>query len=226
MMPIYDELPTYRCRRISAAWAVDGDLSKSVWKSTPAIELMLAGGTGKPLQSTTVRGCWDGENLYLAFECVDSDIRATFTQRNDRVWQEEAVEAFIAPYGDLRHYYEFQCSPNNVVRDVKVTNPNVRGENMLFDGSWDCTGWQTAVTKRFALNDPLQAAQGWHAEWRISLGKLLDPEAGPILAGEEWRVNVYRIDRWPREEYSSWSAVPGLPLSFHRPTYFGRWIFE
>ncbi len=221
-----DELPTYRCCRISAALDVDGDLSKPVWQNVPAIELRLADNRGKPLQSSLVRGCWDGKNLYLAFECTDSDIRSTFTQRDDRVWQEEAVEAFIAPYGDWRHYYEFQCSPNNVVRDVKVTNPNARGENMVFDGDWDCAGWQTAVLKEPKSIDPLQVSQGWKAEWCIPLSSLLDPEAGPILAGEEWRVNLYRIDRWPREEFSSWSAVPGHPLSFHRPTYFGHWIFE
>lgn len=225
-MPIHDELPLYRCRRVSAAFDIDGDFSKPVWQSIPVIELMLAENSGKPLQASAVRGCWDGENLYLAFECWDKDIRATFTKRDDRVWQEEAVEAFIAPYGDLRHYYEFQCSPNNVVRDVKVTNPNARGENMDFDGAWDCTGWQTAVSRRSESNDPLQKAQSWNAEWRIPLGGLLDPQAGPILAGEEWRVNLFRIDRWPREEFSSWAAVPGRPLSFHRPTYFGRWIFE
>jgi len=222
----HDELPIYRCRRISAPFEVDGNLSKPVWQPIPVIELTLAENGGQPLQASYARGCWDGENLYLAYVCWDQDIRATFTQRDDRVWQEEAVEAFISPYGDLRHYYEFQCSPNNVVRDVKVTNPNARGENTDFDGRWDCTAWQTAVSTLSESNDPSQKVQGWNAEWRVPLGELLDPQAGPILAGEEWRVNLFRIDRWPREEFSSWSTVPGRPLSFHRPKYFGRWIFE
>jgi hypothetical protein len=225
-MPIHSEIPVYRCCRISSAFDIDGDLTKLVWRSIPVIDLKLADSGEQPLQASSVRGCWDGENLYLAFECWDEDIRATFTKRDDLVWQEEAVEAFIAPYGDLRHYYEFQCSPNNIVRDVKVTNPNVRGENMDFDGRWDCAGWQTAVSRRSESRDPMQKAQGWNAEWRIPLTGLLDPQAGPILAGEEWRLNLFRIDRWPREEFSSWSEVPGRPLSFHRPTFFGRWIFE
>lgn len=205
---------------------VDGDLSKPVWQSIPTIKLMLANDTGEPVQSTFVRGCWDGENLYLAYECRDLDIRATFHQRDDRVWQEEAVEAFIAPYGDLRHYYEFQCSPLNVVRDVKVTSPNARAENLAFDGTWDCAGWRTAVSLQSNRSNPLQKDLGWNAEWRIPLSELLDPLAGSILAGEEWRVNLYRIDHWPQEEYTSWSATPGDPFSFHRPTFFGRWIFE
>ena len=225
-MQILDELPVYRCRRVSGPFMVDGDLSKPVWQSIPVVALRLAHDNRTPEQSTFARGCWDGENLYLAFECQDSDIRATFRQRDDRVWQEEAVEAFIAPYGDLRHYYEFQCSPINTIHDVKVTNPNARAENMIFDGEWVCKGWRTAVSVDADPGGLSQQAPMWRAEWRLPLSELLHPAAGPVLAGEEWRINLYRIDRWPREEYTAWSPTPGKPFSFHRPTFFGRWIFE
>lgn len=221
-----DNLPSYRCCRIAKPFTVDGDTSKSIWRSIPAIEMRLAAGGGMPAQSTFVRGCWDGENLYLAFECLDMDIRATLAQRDDLVWEEEAVEAFIAPYGDLRHYYEFQCNPINTVRDLRVTSPNARPDNEIFDGSWDCAGWQTAVRSLSELANPSFSDRGWSVEWRIPLSELLSPGAGPVLPTEEWRVNLFRIDRWPQEEYSSWSPTPGQPLSFHRPACFGRWIFE
>jgi hypothetical protein len=226
MKYLLPQLPVYICRRISCAFTVDGDLSKPVWKAIPFVDLRSAFDQGKLSQTTKFGGCWDGENLYLAFKCQDTDIRGTFAQRDDCVWMEEAVEAFIAPYDDFRHYFEFQCSPTNVVRDVKVTNPNNRGERMIFEGSWDCSGWQTAVSVNSDSNRPSLSQQGWAAEWRIKLSELLDNSAGPVLPGEEWRVNIYRIDRWPKEEYSGWSATPGLPLSFHRPTCFGRWIFD
>lgn len=220
------EAPVYRCQRISKSFLVDGNLSKPVWKNIPAIEFCRSQDSQKPIQSTLARGCWDGENLYLAFLCQDRDIRATLKQRDDRVWQEEAVEAFIAPYGDLRHYFEFQCSPINTIRDLKVTNPNIRAENMSFDGSWDCDGWQSAVLPQDIHQETQKANREWSAEWRIPLITMLDPQAGPVLAGEEWRINLVRVDRWPKEEYTSWSPTPGEPFSFHRPIYFGRWIFE
>ena len=156
-MQIHDKLPVYRCCRVPAGLEIDGDLTKPSWQLVPAIELHLASTGGIPSQSTKVRGCWDGEDLYLAFECQDEEIRATFTQRDDRVWLEEAVEAFIAPYGDLRHYYEFQCSPTNVVRDVKVTNVDALPETAVFDGSWDCIGWRTAVQRHENTVDSRQA---------------------------------------------------------------------
>lgn len=219
-------LPSYHCRRIPAGFDVDGDLAKPLWQTLPVIALKLADSAAEPLQTTRVRGAWDGEKLYLGFECEDEDIRASFTQRDDKVWLEEAVEAFIAPDPDLRHYYEFQSSPRNVVRDLQVSNPDGRPETATFDGAWDCPGWKTAVSRLTNPGDPSKPVIGWCAEWSIPLQAIQKPDAGPVQPGDRWRVNIFRIDRWPREEFSSWSAIPGHHFSFHRPNYFGHWIFE
>jgi hypothetical protein len=220
------DLPVYHCRKIEQPINIDGDLSKEAWQKTPAILLRFALGNGAPQQKTTVRACWDGAVLYFAFDCEDADIRATMANRNELVWQEEAVEAFIGPYGDLVHYYEFQCNPLNTVNDVRVTNPNARGVATTFDRPWTCQGWQTAVRIFGTLNDPGARSQGWCSEWAIPLSSVLEPGAEPVLTGEEWRVNLFRIDRWPVEEFSAWSPNPLPPVSFHKSQYFGRWIFD
>lgn len=219
-------LPYYRCRLITAPFSIDGDVSKPVWHSIASIELRLANGYGQPGQATSVRGCWDGANLYLAFECQDSDIRATYQERDALVWQEEAVEAFLAPDGNLHQYYEFQCSPLNVVRDLRVTSPKAAPEEEIFEGSWDCTGWKTAVGSLPDSKNSLRPIQGWSAEWCIPLAELKGLDASPVQSGDTWRVNLFRIDRWPQEEYSSWSVTPGQPFTFHRPSRFGYWLFE
>lgn len=219
------EPPVYRCQHFAEPIEIDGDIFKPVWQDVPLIELKLADGQGAPAQTTTVRSCWDGANLYFAFECQDSDIRATLTQRDALLWREEVVEAFIAPEGNLHRYYEFQCSPLNVVRDLAVTSPNASPVGEIFDGSWDCTGWNTAVSVLSGSKSYGQLIQGWGVEWRLPLGELLAPGMRPVRSGDEWRVNLFRIDRWPVEEYSSWSATPGEPFTFHRPAHFGRWIF-
>jgi hypothetical protein len=209
--------PTCHIVRVPAPGPVDGDLNKAFWQSASELALTLADGSGAPQQPTTVRLAWDGERVYLGFHCIDVDVRATLTERKAKVWQEEAVEAFIAPYGDLRHYFEFQCSPINVTRDVRVLSPNARPNPELFDGEWVCPSWTTATRS---------LPEGWSAEWSILLADLLEPGAGPVQPGEIWRANLFRIDRWPRTEMSSWSPVPVEPLNFHRPSYFGWWEFE
>lgn len=220
------QLPFYHCRRIAAPLTLDGDLTKAAWRETTALDLVDARGGTPPFQRTTVRGCWDGAMLYLAFACQDAEIHATMTARDSLVWQEEAVEAFIGPYGDLVHYYEFQASPLNTLNDVRVTNPNARGENPTFDRGWTCRGWQSAVRVFGKVNEPGHLSQGWHVEWAIPLASLLEAQAGPVWPGEEWRINLFRIDHWPRDEHSAWSPTPEEPLSFHRPQYFGHWIFD
>ena len=210
------ELPTYHCHHIAQPIVVDGDLTKPVWRTVPAIALRQAQNLDAPHQATMVRGCWDGTTIFFAFDCVDSEMRATLTQRDSLVWQEEAVEAFIAPYGDLVHYFEFQCNPLNTVNDVRVTNPNARGDAVTFDRAWTCEGWQTATRK---------TALGWVSEWAIPLNTLLAEHAQAVLPGEQWRINLFRIDRAPVEEYSAWSPNPHTPIWFHRPQYFGYWIF-
>ncbi len=219
-------VPTYRCRRVSEPIHIDGDITKQVWQNTPALALGQAQAKGTLSQSTSVRGCWDGKTLFLAFDCEDRDIRATLKNRDDRVWQEEAVEAFIAPYGDPVHYFEFQCNPLNTLNDIRVTNPNARGDPVMFDRGWTCLGWESAVRVMGQVNNPTWRSRGWTVEWAIPLAALLAPGAGRVLPGEEWRVNLFRIDHWPAEEYSAWSPIPLEPLSFHRPLYFGRWILE
>ncbi len=219
-------LPLYHCRRIAHPFTPDGDLTKPVWQEIEAVQLVEVQSGRAPAQGTRVRGCWDGTVLYLAFDCIDCDIRATMTRRDDRVWQEEAVEAFIAPYGDLVHYFEFQCNPINTLNDVRVTNPNARGDPVSFDRSWTCEGWQSAVSISGKVNAPGYASHGWSAEWAIPLSALLEPGAGPVQPGDEWRLGLFRIDRWPSEEYSAWSPNPIQPLSFHRPRFFGRWVFD
>ena len=41
------------------------------------------------------------------------------TNRDDPLYNEEVVEAFVAPE-DTHHYYEFNLSPRNVVFDSEI----------------------------------------------------------------------------------------------------------
>jgi hypothetical protein len=189
---------------------VTADLHTSVWRDIAPVELRENVHGGVPLQGTQVRCAWDDAEFRVFYACTDEYVWATMTRRNDPLWEEEVVEVFIDPSGDLQAYFEFEVNPLNAILDL-VLRKNRSGWKK--DLSWDCDGFRSAVQR---------TETGWNAELAIPFGSI----AGESPAiGAEWRVNFYRIDRpmdVPRE-LTAWS--PTLLGTFHEPSRFGRLRF-
>lgn len=216
----------HRCPKIATPPPLAGDPRKHPWTDLPPVgDLVLSNGKGTPRQSTRVWACWDADHFYVAFWCQDSDIRGTFTERDAKVWQEEAAEFFVSPDDDLTHYFEFQFSPRNVVRDIRVHNPHGRMEGAAFEGEWDCAGLRSATHVLGQVNDADVPDEGWGLEVAVPFDGLLGPGVRP-KPGTAWRINFFRIDRWPVEEYCSWSPTFVEPWEFHVPEHFGRLTLE
>ena len=67
------------------------------WARVPPLSpFLLADGSGPAVQQTAVRLAWDDEALHVRFDCADRDAWGTFSRRNDPIYQEEAVEVFLA----------------------------------------------------------------------------------------------------------------------------------
>jgi hypothetical protein len=142
----------------------------------------------------------------VLFTCIDAEPWATITQRDGNLWEEEVVEVFIDPVGDLETYFELEVNPLNTVLDL-VLRRNRSGYRKDF--AWDCEGLRTAAVR---------TREGWNAEFLIPFAALV-PEAPK--AGDQWRVNFHRIDR-PKNrdrELSAWK--PTLLATFHAPQRFG-----
>lgn len=207
------------------------------WCSVPSVDLTLSDGSGAPRQATKAQACWDAEALYVRFLCADQDAWSHFTRRDDPLWEQEAVEVFLAPGSAApRRYFEFQVSPRGVLFDAVVDNPNLDRTGLVTDPSWNCPGIRWAA-------GPLQSSPGTPAEparcastderpprdWWAALilpwrGLFPDAPQPPT----ELRANFYRIER-PRpdrapglpQEFSAWSPTNISPPDFHRPARFG-----
>jgi hypothetical protein len=163
------------------------------------------------VQATALRVCHDGERLYLAFDCVDRDVWGTLRGRNAPIYEEEVVEAFLAPSRDPRRYFELESSPLDAWWEGEIDNPDGRRQTMRTDLDWVCAGWQRAIRVGGA---------GWSAEWAVPFAALGAPSP---CGGERWRANFYRIER-PRgapPELSAWSPTFADPAEFHLPARFG-----
>jgi hypothetical protein len=184
-----------------------------------------------------------------AFRCLDTDIWGTYERRDDPLYEEEVVEAFLCPTGDLRHYYEFEVNPRNVVFDARVHCPDLHRATMRVDISWDCPGLETSVLVEGILHttppdhrrpttDHTEVQRGgdaanpstvnlqpssWTVEMVIPFAAF--PEVNPPRPGDVWRANFYRIDRADPPEFTAWSPTLESPANFHVPERFGYLAF-
>ena len=212
----------YLCPKTTTPPVIDGKLDDAAWRTAPPLRLVLSE-TGKPATKRTIaRMCWDDTNIYVSFECEDTDIWGTYTKRDDPVYKEEVVEVFASPFCDLKRYYEINVSPRNVVFDSLVSDP-VEGHPTAAIKLWDCEGIRTAVSVDGTLECRTDTDKGWSAELAIPFAGLSRSTPKP---GERWRLNLYRIDLSPKPvEFQSWSPTFYNPAAFHIPDRFGTIFF-
>jgi hypothetical protein len=171
-----------------------------------ALDLMENITAGRPAQATRVIVSRTAGHLNVLFQCEDSRPWATITERNGPLYQEETVEIFLDPFGDLACYFEIEVNPLNTVLDLMLRRI---GRGWRKDFEWQCEGLETSVSI---------IPGGWTATMSIPFAAL-SPQ--PPHPGSIWRANFLRIDRpesAPRE-LSAWS--PTLRNTFHEPRRFG-----
>jgi len=184
------ELPTYVCRRTRETITIDGRLNESAWSRAEALgDFRFIDGIGEPQLPTELRMCWDDSNLYLGFVCVDTDIWGTMRERDDPVWQEEVVEAFLASGGEVTKYFEFNFSPHNVVFDARIECPESGDRRfMKSDVGWDCEGMRSAVQVKGTLDDHSDVDERWTVEVALPFSQIGREGRAPV-EGEKWRAN-------------------------------------
>jgi hypothetical protein len=216
-------LPTLRVPRIGGRIRVDGDLAKAPWRGIAAVPLVDATGAARALQPTALRLAHDGERLYVAFACADRDVWGTHRGRNAPIYDEEVVEAFLAPGADARSYFELETSPLGAWFEARVESPDGVRSTMRVDRDWVCAGWERAQRVDGDLARRDGSHRGWSAEWAIPFAALAAPPPAP---GTRWRANFFRIDRANGGEFSAWSPTLASPPDFHVPARFGVLEFD
>lgn len=198
-------LPHCRVPKVFASWN---------WHDIPPLPpFLLADGSGPALQQTRTRLCWDDAALHVRFECEDRHAWGNYRQRDDPIYEEEAVEVFLAPgEEDPTRYFELEVSPSGVLFDARIHNPTSLRAGLVGDPSWDCPGLRWAA-------GPGTERQDW---WAV----LAIPWTGLVPSGDPprvWRANFYRIERpgGGEPEFSGWSPTLTSPADFHKPARFG-----
>jgi hypothetical protein len=111
-----EELVEIVCHRAAGPIAVDGDLGKPAWRDVPRSPRFVDMVSGEPaLYETRVACQWDDERLYVAYWAEEPQVRATLTERDSFIWNDNDVELFVA--GD-DCYYELEINAFGTVYEA------------------------------------------------------------------------------------------------------------
>ncbi len=205
---------------------IDGSLTESIWQKTQSV-VLRENKTGKSLTDsmhlTVVQTAYDQDNLYIAFICNDTDIWGNFSDRDQHLWTEEAIEVFIDTDSVENTYVEIEVSPKNVVFDSYIVDPvNI---DIAATKEFDLSGLKSAVWIEGSLNDESDIDLSWHIEIGIPIKEIVGPDSKIVSGVTEWRINFYRIERDHSGNSQNYAWSP-TNARFHKPSAFGTLIFE
>jgi hypothetical protein len=210
----------------SRSLMIDGSLREPPWElATPIVlkENRSGNDVSDSHLKTIVKTCYDDSTLYFAFVCNDPDIWTSFTQRDEHLWEEEAVEIFIDVDNEIESYVEIEVSPANVLFDSYIVDP----ENIDVPQTalFDLPGIKTAVNVSGTLNKRDDTDDKWTVEIAIPFADLSNENIARVNKETKIKINFYRLDQnrdMQRMSYA-WSPTGGR---FHKPAVFGKLIFK
>ena len=218
----------YVCYRTCGPIAIDGHLDEPSWQKAPWTRIFghIEDPEGVPYLATRVKMLWDDQYFYVGAEIEDHDVWGTFTKRDSPICaQDTDFEVFIDPDDDGLNYMEFEINALNCVWDLLMDRSPWWGQGGHGDTSWDYKGVLSAVQVHGTLNAPWIVDQGWTVEIAFDFESMKPQCIGvacPPRSGDQWRVNMSRVDQDRERTYGfdwTWSCV-GV-YSMHIPELYG-----
>lgn len=173
-----------------AAIRVDGHLNDAAWEKARAIEAFKTFDGRQPQAATSGSMLTDENYLYLAFRCEEpmmEKLEATPFARDGKLWTNDCIEIYIAPFAREEEYYQIIVDTNGQVFDAFK-----RG------GTLD-TNYDLSVTAQVQKQQ-----NGWTLEVAIPLQEIGLSQARNAL------MNFGR-ERKPVTEFTSWHGLFGKP---------------
>jgi len=220
-------------RKTSKPIKIDGKLDEPAWKAAPSTGLFVNIMTGEWAQpNTEAKLLWDNQNLYIAFENVDTDVWGTLTERDSKLCTQEMDEVMIDANGDGKGYIDLQVAPNGTIFDAYL--PSYRQYEDSLDPKRKPYDWNSklkaAVKVDGTLNKRDDQDKGWTVEMALPLADVNGLDSNgvkvPPAIGDKWRLNMFRTES--PEDAKSQTALgwsPPMVGDFHKLDRFGEIVF-
>ncbi len=228
---------TYICYQTEDAIIIDGKLSEKSWKKAPwsiYFSDLENGSAAEKGERTRFKMLWDDNYLYLAGELEETDIRGEMTERESRLYEENAFEFFLDPDGDNHNYMELEINALNTIWDLKMNKPYRDGGQL--NDAWNMRGLKTAIQLCGSLNDPKKKDKKWYVEAAFAWEDLLEMAQyrSKPWNGALWKMNFLRTDwehvvvnndgekRVQRKNCKFWAWQPVGAINMHQPE---KWAY-
>jgi neutral ceramidase len=158
-------------------------------------EFVTASG-GRPSAPTCATAKWDDKALTVVFDCVDTNIVAQHTRRDDPdMWRDDGVELFL----DVGHAHNPATTPwVHIIASASGGLSDFEGGDPWYA--------QQGGNSRFAIQGLTSIVARTAEGWRVTV---LVPWQGlgkkPGI-GDVWGINFNRSSH-PEEEYSGWAPT-------------------
>jgi len=210
------DLPSYTVHRADTQNTIDGVLDEASWRDArPVRPFIFPWHESGEQEPTEARLLWDDRFLYVSFVASDQHISATLRNRDAAVSRDDAVEVFVAPdTANVDDYFNFEFNALGTILDRSPRDGR--------SSSWNAPGVEVAITIEGTLNDDSDTDDRWTTEIAIPFASFEEyaPRLPPA-AGDEWRLNLYRIGGKTNPQFSVWSDTQTEKPQYHVPSRFG-----
>ena len=215
--------PSYEVHRTTVPIVIDGAVDAEEWAAaSPAVEFIFPWDeqTGAK-QKTRARLLWDNTNLYVAYECEDSDITASQTDRDSNVYRDDTVELFLNVVPEqIVAYYGIEINVQCVYMDYLWTEEEYYHKNLQFEGV------EVATKIDGTLNQRDDTDTGWSLEVAIPWSNFSAMGRRGPRVGTVYEANLNRWDGVnPDRRLSLWSDSQLDWPHPHAPAHFGELRF-
>jgi hypothetical protein len=189
---------------------IDGKLDDPAWAKAVTFNDVYQFNTKEKAATpkTTWKILWDKKCLYLAYDCVDSDIISPKIERDDQVYANDCVELFLLPDFRFRTYWELIIGPSGSIYDsIQCKNYDDWGCN--FRTSETIQGLEVGIDIRGTLNQPGDQDQGYTVEVAFPFSEMPGYSRTGPQAGHRLHFMLVRLDK-NGEEFKFYAFQPLL----------------
>jgi hypothetical protein len=215
--------PVYAVRRTTAPPKIDGKAEPAEWSAAaPARAFIFTWDvqTGAK-QRTNCRLLWDDRNLYIAYECVDTDVTARVRARDEFVYRDDTVELFLnVRPSQTAAYYCIETNVLGTVMDYICVDAQFYIRRLNLDDV------QIGIQIDGTLNESGDTDRGWTLEMAVPWRNFSDM-AKPPQDGTVFTANLTRWDGVePSRRLSVWADSKLDWPHPHAPENFGDLVFR